>query len=145
MTALRPKYPKAVTESLIKGDMAMDKRQQIIEVVAYNPDWPHRYEADAKYLQTIFGDLIEAIYHIGSTAVPGIKAKPTIDMLMLVKNIQQVDPYNDDMASIGYEAWGEYGIAGRRFFVKGEQKRTHHLHAFQTDSGQCLRHLALRD
>lgn len=122
-----------------------DKRQQIIEVVPYNPNWPLTFLAEAKHIKKIFKRNLFAIYHIGSTAVPGMFAKPTIDILLEVYNIELVDLLNNKMAGLGYEAWGEYHISGRRFFVKGEDKRTYHVHVFQKKSSQAFRHLYFRD
>lgn len=123
----------------------MNKRKQIIEVVPYDPQWPQQFEEESLRIKPIFTDNIVAIHHIGSTAVPGLSAKPTIDIILEVKNIMLVDQCNESMAKLGYEAWGEYGIPGRRFFVKGEEKRTHHVHAFQTGSPEIARHLYFRD
>lgn len=85
-------------------------------------------------------------YIIGSTSVEGLKAKPVIDIMGAVKNIDNVDQYNDKFIKLGYEPMGEYGISKRRFFRKGGEKRTHHIHIFQiTDRENVERHLAVRD
>lgn len=123
----------------------MNKRKQIIEVVSYDPAWPDLFENEDLLLKSIFSEIFVAVHHIGSTSVPGLAAKPTIDIILVVKDIGMVDKFNDQMEKLGYEAWGEYGIAGRRFFVKGENKRTHHVHAFQEDSQEIARHLCFRD
>ena len=123
----------------------MKKRKQIITVVPYDPTWPKQFEEKASRIKPIFAENFVAIHHVGSTAVPGLAAKPTIDIVLEVKNIERVDECNGQMAELGYEAWGEYNIPGRRFFVKGKDKRTHHVHAFQTDSADIGRHLYFRD
>lgn len=123
----------------------MDKRKQIIEVVPHDPNWPIQFEEEASQLKPIFYDNFVAIYHIGSTSVPGLAAKPTIDIILVVKDIESVDKCNDQMEKLGYEAWGEYNIPGRRFFVKGKDKRTHHVHTFQVGSTEIARHLYFRD
>lgn len=119
----------------------MNKRKQIIEVLAYDSNWPQQFAQEAASIKLIFADNFVAIHHIGSTAIPGLAAKPTIDMILEVKNIESVDNLNAAMAELGYEAWGEYRIPGRRFFVKGETKRTHHVHTFQTGSNEITRHI----
>ncbi len=96
----------------------MIKRQQIIEVVPYDPDWSNQFEKEALLLKLIFSDIFVAIHHIGSTSVPGLAAKPTIDIILEVKDIRLVDKFNEPMEKLGYEAWGEYGIPGRRFFCE---------------------------
>jgi GrpB-like predicted nucleotidyltransferase (UPF0157 family) len=93
------------------------------------------------------GELLLAIHHIGSTAIPGIDAKPIIDMLAVVNAISEVDSRNAELQALGYEAMGEYGIPGRRYFRKDDAggNRTHQIHAFQEGSPQIERHLAFRD
>jgi len=119
--------------------------QRLIEVVAPNPDWPLQYEAEAALLKLVFGDLLAEIHHIGSTAIPGIYAKPIIDIMPLVYDIAAVDSYNGVMEALGYEAWGEYGIPGRRYFPRAPKRRTHQVHVFQLGAAEVPRHLAFRD
>jgi GrpB-like predicted nucleotidyltransferase (UPF0157 family) len=85
------------------------------------------------------------IHHIGSTAVPGLAAKPIIDILMEVTALEELDALNQRMESIGYTPKGEFGIPGRRYFQKGGDDRTHHLHAFARGDFNLARHLAFRD
>lgn len=119
--------------------------QRAIEVVAPNPDWPRQYEAEAVLLKLVFGDLLAEIHHIGSTSIPGIYAKPIIDIMPLVYDIEAVDSYNGVMEALGYEAWGEYGIPGRRYFPRAPKRRTHQVHVFQVGGADVERHLAFRD
>lgn len=124
----------------------IDKRKQIIEILPYDSNWQKEFEKESILLKNIFADNVVAVHHIGSTSVPTMFAKPTIDILLEVNLIDQVDRHNNEMEKLGYEAWGEYGISGRRFFVKGNEKRTHHVHAFQTNNRYDInRHLAVRD
>ncbi len=91
------------------------------------------------------GDEIISFEHFGSTSIPGMKAKPVIDMMGIVKNIEKVDTYNEQMESLGYDVVGDWGIEGRRLFRKGGDNRTHHIHFYQFDNPQIERHLAFRD
>ena len=117
-----------------------------VEVVPHDPQWPIRFEAEAQAIASLLGQEVVAIYHIGSTAIPGIKAKPIIDILVEVKDIGRIDGYNEGMAGLGYEPRGEYGIPGRRYFPKGDSfNRTHHVHMFQSDGLEVQRHLDFRD
>ena len=123
----------------------MNKKDQIIEVVPYNSNWVSDFEAESSLIKPLFaGNFIE-IHHIGSTAVPGLFAKPTIDIILVVNDINLVDKCNDAMMRLGYEAWGENGILGRRLFLKGVEKRTHHVHAFQIGNPEIYRHICFRD
>ncbi|HEY3316002.1 MAG TPA: GrpB family protein [Bacillota bacterium] len=117
-----------------------------IVVVDYDPGWPGAFEREAAALRTVLGHLLAAIHHIGSTAVPGLKAKPVIDIMPVVTNISAVDLLAGRMRDLGYEAMGEAGIPGRRYFRKGPDLRTHNVHVFEmTNMVEIERHLAVRD
>ncbi|EDP69093.1 hypothetical protein CAT7_06216 [Carnobacterium sp. AT7] len=117
-----------------------------IKVVEYREEWSKLFQVESKKIQDIFGKELIAIHHIGSTSVPHLNAKPIIDIMPIVKKIEHVDSFNIQMSKIGYEPLGEYGIEGRRFFRKGGDQRTHHIHVFQnTNKNDMERHLAVRD
>ncbi len=107
-----------------------------IEVVAYNPTWPAGYEAEREKLTAIFGDLLLSIHHVGSTSVPGIKAKPVIDMLAVVRDDSRLSDYNQAMIDLGYTPRGECldagGTPGRFYYSKTVHgMRTHQVHICQ--------------
>ena len=116
-----------------------------VEVVPYNKQWLFMFAAESYKLKSIFGNELIEIQHIGSTSVPGLKAKPIIDMMPIVKDIKLIDSYNAEMEHLGYHFKGENGIAGRRYFQKGGDNRTHHVHIYQIGSPEIERHLAFRD
>lgn len=117
-----------------------------VTVVDYRPAWERMYQEEAERIRRILGGELLAIHHIGSTSVRGLKAKPIIDILPVVRAIDRVDAYNQSFEQLGYACMGEYGIPGRRFFRKGEDVRTHHIHIFQADNQRDItRHLAVRD
>lgn len=117
-----------------------------VVVTEYNEDWKQRFSEEAQKIKAIFGDELIDIHHIGSTSVPGLKAKPIIDIMPVVKDIEKVDSFNDRMEDIGYECMGELGMNGRRYFRKGGDNRTHQVHVFQWDNKEDIdRHLAVRD
>ncbi len=121
----------------------MVTNQRTIQLVDHDPRWKEQFEAEAKLIKKVFGSEMVALHHIGSTAIPGIKAKPIIDMLGEVKDIQEVPSFNIPMTRIGYQAKGEMGITGRQYYRKGlRQTHTHHLHIFQTGHPEIRRHLA---
>ena len=112
----------------------------------HSPDWAVEFRDEAARLEAALGDDLVAVHHVGSTAIPGIKAKPIIDILLEVREVEGLDGRGSEMAALGYEARGEFGIPGRRFFVKHtEGRRTHHIHAFTTGNPELERHLAFRD
>ncbi|MCP4423631.1 MAG: GrpB family protein [Chloroflexi bacterium] len=117
-----------------------------VELATYNPLWVKEYENEAERLTAVFQPQLCAIHHIGSTAVPGIKAKPIIDILIEVNDIERVDAYNAAMNELGYIAKGENGIPGRRYFRRGSDiHHTHHIHVYQTGYPEIARHLDFRD
>lgn len=116
-----------------------------IEVVDYRPEWKEEYRTEAKKLKKALGKNCVAVYHIGSTSVPGMKAKPIIDMMPVVKDLSQVDACNEKLEALGYERKGEFGIPGRRFLIKGGDQRTHHVHIFEMKNQEAIRrHLAVQ-
>ncbi|MCB0025244.1 MAG: bifunctional GNAT family N-acetyltransferase/GrpB family protein [Caldilinea sp.] len=119
---------------------------RVIEVVPYDPAWPARFEAEAAAIRAALGDTLVGIEHIGSTSVPGLAAKPIIDMIPLVRDVTELDDKIGAMAAIGYTPRGEYGLPGRRYFRKGSAyARVVHAHAYQIDDPEAARHLAFRD
>lgn len=116
-----------------------------IRLTEYNENWVRMYEEEAHLLKNIFGEEINKFEHFGSTAIPGMKAKPVIDMMCIVRDIEIIDGFNERMYSLGYDVAGEWGIPGRRLFRKGGEKRTHHIHIYQFDNPQIQRHLIFRD
>lgn len=111
----------------------------------YKEEWVQMFLEEAEYLRAIFEGVEIQFEHFGSTAVPGMKAKPVIDMMGIVDDINKVDLFNGTMASLGYDVAGDWGIPGRRLFRKGGEQRTHHIHFYQSDSLQIGRHLIFRD
>ena len=118
-----------------------------VEVVPHDPTWRGAFETESKQIALAITENVVAIHHIGSTAIPQIHAKPIIDILVEVKDITKIDVQSSAIEALGYEAMGEFGISGRRFFRKGNEAgiRTHHLHGFEVNSAQIERHLAFRD
>ena len=117
-----------------------------VTVVPHDPRWCEEFEAESKHVASCLGENVVAAHHIGSTAIPGIYAKPVIDILVEVSDIHLVDERGREMESLGYEVKGEYGISGRRYFRKEScGVRTHHVHVFETGSPHIERHIAFRD
>lgn len=116
-----------------------------IEVVPYNPAWPQTFEEEAARIKQALGENCIAVHHIGSTAVPGLAAKPVIDMIPVVLDIMKVDQATQNMQSLGYEAKGEFGMLFRRFFVKNLGSQSYHIHVFEQENPEIERHLKFRD
>ncbi|MCA9874428.1 MAG: GrpB family protein [Anaerolineales bacterium] len=120
--------------------------QRLIEICPYDPAWAKEFAAEAERLTAVFGPQLAALHHIGSTAVPGLPAKPILDIMPVVHDITAVDALNPQMAGLGYIAKGENGVAGRRYFRKGsDAHHTHHVHVYQAGNPEIARHLDFRD
>lgn len=123
----------------------MAKMRNIV-VVDYDPNWPAMFEVEAAKVAAVFGDELLAIHHIGSTSIAGMRAKSIIDMMPVVRDIERVDQLNEAMIELGYRPLGENEIAGRRYFVKGDDAhRTHHVHSYQPDHPEVKSHIDFRD
>ena len=117
-----------------------------IELVPYTSEWESRFKEEAEILSQALGKILVTLHHIGSTAIPGIVAKPIIDILPVVKDIQEVDRLTDVLQALGYEGKGEFGMPGRRFFVKTVTGKRHaNVHIFEKGHPDILRHLLFRD
>ncbi|TRZ36296.1 GrpB family protein [Niallia circulans] len=116
-----------------------------IAVCTYKEEWRFLFEEEKREIKKIFGHELLEIHHIGSTSITGMKAKPVIDIMPVVKNIHNVEKFYNELAELGYEAKGENGIPGRRYLQKGGDERTHHVHIYERDNKDILRHLAFRD
>ena len=115
-----------------------------IQVVPYDPSWPSRYRREAALLREALGDCLVEIHHIGSTSVPGLWAKPIIDILPVVTAVEEADRRRAALEALGYEYLGEFGIPGRRYLRKGGEHRTHQVHLFDRESrDEIRRHLAV--
>ena len=118
-----------------------------VVVVPYDPAWMIDFQTEAERIRQGLQPLAVRIHHIGSTSIPGMPAKPIIDILLEVDDILALDARTARMQSLGYEAKGEFGIPGRRYFRRNNSDgvRTHHVHAFAAEVTDVVRHLAFRD
>lgn len=107
----------------------------------YDPEWPRRYEAERARIAAALGSLVVRTEHIGSTAVPGLVAKPIIDMLLGIARLELTIGEIAAMKALGYSYRDEYGILLRRYFSKAG----FHVHAFRVGEGQWTTHLLWRD
>ena len=117
-----------------------------VRITDYNEKWPQMFAEEALAISGILDGNLAAIYHIGSTAVPGLAAKPIIDIMPVVCDLKKVDKVRKKFVELGYEYMGEFGIPGRRYMRKGGDDRTHQVHIFErSDRENIVRHLAVRD
>lgn len=123
----------------------MPEPQPVI-LAPYDPEWPY-WAARRAGEFNVLGATVTAVHHIGSTSVPGLAAKPVIDLMPLVGNLGELDQKRGLVEALGYEWRGEFGIVGRRFCVLDDEQgvRQVNAHFFEVDSPHARRHLAFRD
>ena len=127
-------------------DGQITPEQREVELVPHNPEWSQLAEEEAKRILEQLSISVIGIYHIGSTSVPGIKAKPILDFVIEVEDLDEFIQSAEALEELGYISKGEYGIPGRQFFTKDtDGERSHHLHVFQQGHPDIERHLVFRD
>jgi GrpB-like predicted nucleotidyltransferase (UPF0157 family) len=114
-----------------------------VELVEHDPSWAELFEQEHFRLAPIFGGRAVSIEHIGSTSVPGLCAKPIVDVLVGLSDLELSDEEVESMQALGYEYLGEYGLPGRLFFRK--HPRTHHVHVVVHGGEHWVRQLTFRD
>lgn len=117
-----------------------------VHLVQYNPEWPGMASRFSDELG-ILGPLLTVVHHIGSTSVPGMTAKPVIDLMPLVSDLAGFDARRSDIEGLGYVWHGEFGVEGRRFCTWDNQDgvRVAQLHCYHHESPHAKRQLAFRD
>jgi GrpB-like predicted nucleotidyltransferase (UPF0157 family) len=115
-------------------------------LAAYNPEWPQMAASHAERLG-VLGSTLVTVHHIGSTSVPGLAAKPIIDLMPLVTDLADLDRERRCVEALGYDWHGELGISGRRYCTLSDEAgiRIVQLHFFNADSSRAERHIAFRD
>ena len=130
----------------MKDGDELTPEQREVELVPHNPEWERLANQETQRILDCLSIPVIGVYHIGSTSVPGIKAKPILDFVMEVENIEELIKESGKLEGIGYISKGEYGIPGRQFFTKDTKgERSHHLHVFQSGHPDIERHLVFRD
>lgn len=117
-----------------------------VKLVEHNTSWKLSFEREAKKLRKVFGQDCIDIQHVGSTAIPGILAKPIIDIALIVPSLRKAKRYEKKLREIGYEIKKNDTKKERLFFTKGsEEKRTHYLHIGEISSGYIEDMILFRD
>jgi GrpB-like predicted nucleotidyltransferase (UPF0157 family) len=118
----------------------------MIEIVPYDPRWPHEFEIERDRVRTALGSLALRIDHNGSTAVPGLAAKPVIDIQVSVARLQPLEALVAPLAAIGYlhvpgadDSWCPF------FHRPASWPHTHHIHLVEAGGDEERRTLAFRD
>ena len=126
---------------------------RIIEVVPHDATaWRAAFAREARALKHVFGEAVIAIHHVGSTSIPGLPAKPIIDLLVVLRETVTIGRFSSAMEALGYRVRGECldaevpGTPGRFYFSKDQDgRRTHHTHACAVGHVEIADKLAFRD
>lgn len=122
----------------------------------YDPAWPRLFDEERERLQGSIGQWAVAIEHVGSTSIPGIAAKPIIDIGVALHELRDALFCITPLTELGYVCLGEFGIPERIYFRKDTNTplpgqatngvgRTHQIHMYARTHAQFINHLALRD
>ena len=117
----------------------------MVEVVSYKPEWPEEFRLIASALREALGELAVRIDHIGSTSVPGLAAKPVIDLMAAAASLDRGTAAEDALAGLGYRRF-EVGMPGRLFYYRDEDgQRAYQLHVVPADTWDARNERLLRD
>lgn len=125
----------------------MDTGQVII--VDYDPLWPQMYEEERARISDAIGEYLIDIQHVGSTSIPGLSAKPILDIMPVIRSIALVPQCVEPLAALDHAYFGENGIPGRHYFRKPaditSQPQKVHLHVLEKGHDQWAMMLLFRE
>jgi len=118
--------------------------QGVVKLVPYTIEWKRLFEEEKARLQSVIGKYVLGIQHVGSTSIPGMVAKPILDIGIAVRNFEEARGCILPIERLEYEYRGEFGIPRRHYFVRGTP-RTHHIHMNEIDSRDWENQVLFRD
>ena len=121
------------------------KNNDAVLIEDYDPAWPNVFSKLAARAMAALGSLAVAVEHIGSTAVPGLAAKPIIDLDVVIAVPSDLAEAIQRLSNLGYVHEGDLGIAGREAFRPPPDMPAHHLYVLSAGADELRRHLAFRD
>jgi GrpB-like predicted nucleotidyltransferase (UPF0157 family) len=119
-----------------------------VELEPHNSTWADQARREAARLAAAAGSVLITVHHVGSTAIPCIRAKPILDLIPVVESLARFESRRTAIEELGYVWWGEYGLLGRRYCTLDDPasaRRTVQLHCYEKGSPEITRHLAFRD
>lgn len=119
-----------------------------VELCPPSAEWVRIAREESARLKTALGDVLLTVHHIGSTSIPGILAKPIVDLIPEVTDLEGLDAREDALRALGYKWHGEFGLEGRRYCTLSDPvtgKRKVQLHCYAQGAQGLPRHLAFRD
>jgi len=128
-----------------RDPIAPSERAEPVVVVEYDPAWEGTFARMRERVASALGDLAVGIEHVGSTAVPGLAAKPIVDVDVVLRSAADVPEAIARLAELGYTHLGDLGIAGREAFRAPAELPRHHLYVCAVGTPELRAHLAFRD
>lgn len=139
-------YPGAFCYTLSMSQPITYTTNHKYRIVPYSPEWPEWFTKEAKTLKDIFGSAALSIDHVGSTAIPGMSAKPQLDILVQMKDAGEADACNEALADAGYKAYGDVLGKGGRLFSRWEHgEKAVNLHVYPPGSPAVGEYINVRD
>lgn len=118
--------------------------EEIIQIVAYNHEWPKLFEQESARLSEVMGEDCVGIYHVGSTSVKGMWGKPIIDIALAISSYPPNRETIKKFQTLEYQHMGERGVKGRHWFIKGKP-RQFHLHVVPHNGAVLQQQVRLRN
>ncbi|MFD2417679.1 GrpB family protein [Amycolatopsis pigmentata] len=135
--------PEALDDAKLSAVLLRPLRPTKVTIVDYDPEWPRRFERRAADLRRILGSRARLIEHIGSTSVPGLAAKPIIDIVVGIDDPEDEQAYLSDLEAAGYDL--RVREPEHRCFRTGEPDEPVNLHCYPPGHVETRRYLAFRD
>jgi GrpB-like predicted nucleotidyltransferase (UPF0157 family) len=129
-------------------DVLKEQSETMLTLVAHDPAWSARFLTEAERLRAVIGAQVDAIEHVGSTAVPGLLGKPVLDLGLAVSSAAAADACIAPLQAMGYEYRGQYGDdPRRRYYVRNDAagQRFAHIHLYILPAPAFAEMLAFRD
>ena len=117
----------------------------LVIIEDYNPRWPQMFQTLRSGVAAVLGELAISIEHVGSTAVPGLSAKPIIDIDVLLRSSTDLEVVIRKLTDLGYQHRGDLGVIGREAFRAKSDTVHHHLYVCPPGSREYERHIAFRN
>jgi len=119
-----------------------------VTLIPHDPNWAALASGQGARIAHACDPVVLAVHHIGSTAIPGISAKPIVDLLAVAESLPALDACKPRLETLGYSWHGEHGLVGRRYCVLADpesSERQVHLHCYAAGDRAISRHLKFRD